>query len=173
VWPDLTLYHNERTNISACMETNDQGTEMENEAETKAIRLTSESMNKAQIIAELENMVVARLFSRELWLADCETYSAYHRKLIEMGLVEQVRDEPPTWRNTPLGNELDVDLFQVFMGLWCEWEVPLILEEYGLLTESEFDAIIECTSEADAETLLSEYVKRAYFDYRKAAKFLH
>ena len=59
------------------------------------------------------------------------------------------------------------------MGLWCEWEVPLILEEHGLLTESEFDAIIECASEADAETLLSGYVKRAYFDYRKAAKFLH
>jgi hypothetical protein len=59
------------------------------------------------------------------------------------------------------------------MGLWCEWEVPLILEEHGLLTESEFEAIIECTSEANAELLLSGYVKRAYFDYRKAAKFLH
>ena len=43
--------------------------------------------------------------------------SAYDRKLIQMGLIEQVRDEPPTWRNTALGNELDVDLFQVFMGL--------------------------------------------------------
>jgi len=130
-------------------------------------------MNKAQIIAELENMVVARLFSGQPWLADPETVSAYERKLIQMGLIEQVRDEPPTWRNTSLGNELDVDLFQVFMGLWCEWEVPLILKEHGLLTESEFDAIIECTSEANAELLLSGYVKRAYFDYRKAAKFLH
>jgi hypothetical protein len=131
------------------------------------------AMNKAKIIAELENMVAARLFSAQPWLADPETISAYDRKLIQMGLIEQVRDEPPTWRNTPLGNELDVGLFQVFMGLWCEWEVPLILEEHGLLTESEFDAIIECTSEANAELLLSGYVKRAYFDYRKAAKFLH
>jgi hypothetical protein len=129
------------------------------------------AMNKAQIIAELENMVVARLFSRQPWLADCETNSAYHRKLIEMGLVEQVHDEPPTWRSTPLGNELDVDLFQVFMGLWYEWEVPLILEEYGLINESEFNAILECTSDANAERLLSGYVKRAHFDYRKAAKF--
>ena len=130
-------------------------------------------MNKAEIIAELESMVAARLFSGQPWLADRETISAYDRKLIQMGLIEQVRDEPPTWRNTSLGNELDVDLFQVFMGLWCEWEVPLILKEHGLLTESEFDAIIECTSEANAELLLSGYVKRAYFDYRKAAKFLH
>ena len=130
------------------------------------------AMNKAKIIAELENMVAARLFSGRPWLADRETISAASRKLIEMGLMEQVRDEPFTWRITPLGKELDLDLFQAFMGLWCEWEVPLILEEHGLLTESEFDAIIEL-SEADAETLLSGYVKRAYFDYRKASKFLH
>jgi hypothetical protein len=34
----------------------------------------------------------------------------------------------------------------------------MILEEYGFLSESEFDAI--CESEADAESLLSGYVKR-------------
>ena len=90
-----------------------------------------------------------------------------------MGLVERVRVESQTWRTTPLGKELDVDLFHVFMGLFGEWDVPFILEKHGLLTESELDAIIECMSEADAERLLSGYVKRAYFDYRKAAKFLH
>jgi hypothetical protein len=143
---------------------------MENEAPTKTIRLTSESMNKAEIIVELENMVAARLFSDRFWLADPETISAYHRKLMQMGLLEEVRAEPQTWRITPLGKELDVDLFQAFMGLWYEWEVPLILEEYGLINESEFNAILECTSDANAERLLSGYVKRAYFDYRKAAK---
>jgi hypothetical protein len=130
-------------------------------------------MNKAEIIAELENMVAARLFSGQPWLADRETISAYHRKLIQMGLVEQVCVEPPTSRYTPLGKEVDIELYQVFIGLWYEWEVPLILEQHGFLNESEFDAIIECTSEANAERLLSGYVKRAYFDYRKAAKFLH
>ena len=127
------------------------------------------AMNKAEIIAELENMVVARLFSGQPWLADPETCSAIWRKLIQMGLLEQVRYEPTRWRTTPLGKELDLDLFLVFMGVICEWDVPITLEEYGLLTEPEFDAIIE-SSEADAETLLSGYVKRAYFDYRKAAK---
>jgi ubiquinone biosynthesis protein UbiJ len=91
-------------------------------------------MNKAKIIADLENMVAARLFGRQPWLADRETYSAVKRKLIQMGLVEQVRDEPLnrkliqmglvevvgdeplTWQITPLGKELDVDLFEVFMG---------------------------------------------------------
>ena len=131
------------------------------------------AMNKAEIIAELENMVAARLFSGQPWPADDETVSAYHQKLIEMGLLEQVRAEPQTCRTTPLGKELDVDLFQVFMGITWEWEMPITLEQYGLLSESEADAIFECASEADAEFLLSGYVKRAYFDYRKATKFLH
>ena len=131
------------------------------------------AMNKAKIIAELENMVAARLFSGRPWLADLETNSAYHRKLIKMGLVEQVRAEPPTWQNTALGKEVDVDLFEVFMGHFSEWDAPFILKERGLLNESEFENIIESMSEANAERLLSGYVKRAYFEYRKAAKFLH
>jgi hypothetical protein len=130
-------------------------------------------MNKAKIIAELENMVVARLFSRQPWLADWETCSAYNRKLIQMGLVEEVCVEPQTWRNTPLGKELDIDLFHVFIGLFCEWEVPGILEKYGLLSESEADAILERMTGTNSETVLSGYVRRAYFDYRKATKFLH
>jgi hypothetical protein len=113
------------------------------------------AINKAEIIAELENMVVARLFSGQPWIADPETNSAYHQKLIQMGLLEQVRAEPQTWRITPLGRELDIDLFHAFMGLWYEWEVPLILEEHGLINESEFNSILECTSDADAESLLS------------------
>ena len=130
------------------------------------------AMNKAQIIAELENMIVARLFSGQPWLADRETISAYHRRLIGMGLVEQVHAEPPTWQYTPLGKEVDVELFEVFMGIIYEWDVPIILEEYGLLDESEFDSILESTSDADAKSLLDGYVKRAYFDYRNG-KFFH
>ena len=66
--------------------------------------------------------------------------------------------------------ELNVYLFEVFLGLWCEWEVPQILEEQGLLTESEFDAISE-SSDAELDSLLGEYVKRAYFVRRMVTKF--
>jgi hypothetical protein len=130
-------------------------------------------MNKAKIIAELENMVVARLFGRQPWLADRETCSAVNRKLIQMGLVEVVCVEPETWRTSPLGKELDVELFEVFMGLWDAWEVPIILEDHRLIDESEADIIYARMDKADAESVLSGYVKRAYFDYRKATKFLH
>jgi hypothetical protein len=40
-----------------------------------------------------------------------------------------------------LGKELDVELFEVFMGLFDEWEVPMILEHYRLIDESEVDVI--------------------------------
>jgi hypothetical protein len=131
-------------------------------------------MNKAKIIAELENMVAARLFGRQPWLADREACSAIHRKLLQMGLMEVYCVNPQTWRWTPLGKELDVELFQVFMGVIYEWDMPFTLLEHGLLEESEFDAIFdECTSEANAERLLSGYVKRAYSVYRKVTKFLH
>ena len=130
-------------------------------------------MNKAKIIAELENMVVARLFGRQPWLADRETSSAVNRKLIQMGLVEVVCVEPETWRSLPLGKELDVHLFEVFLGLFDECEVPMILERYGLIDESEADVIYARMSKDNAESILVGYVKRAYFDYRKATKFLH
>ena len=87
-------------------------------------------MNKAKIIAELENMVVTRLFSRQPWLADRETISAVHRRLVQMGLVEQAFVEPQTWRSSPLGKELDVELFEVFLGLFDQWDVPGMLEHY-------------------------------------------
>ena len=130
-------------------------------------------MNKAKIIADLENMVVVRLFSRQPWLADRETCSAVNRKLIQMGLGEVVCLEPQTWRSSPLGKELDVELFEVFMGLWDAWEVPIILEDYRLIDELEADVIYARMSKDNAESVLSGYVKRAYFDYRKANKFLH
>jgi len=99
------------------------------------------AMNKVQIIAELENMVAARLFGPQPLPANRETCSAVVRKLIQMGLVEQVRNESLAWQITPLGKELNVELFEVFMGIIYEWDVPIILEEYGLLHEAEFDAI--------------------------------
>jgi hypothetical protein len=130
-------------------------------------------MNKAKIIEELENMVVARLFSRRPWLADRETCSAIHRKLIQMRLMEVDCVEPETWQNTRLGKELDLDLFEVFIGLFDEWELPMILEDYHLIDESEAEVIYARMSNEKAESVLSGYVKRAYFEYRKSTRFLH
>jgi hypothetical protein len=128
-------------------------------------------MNKAKIIAEVEKMVVARLFSRQPWLADRETVSAVDRKLILMGLNERICAD--TYRATPLGKELDIDLFEVFMGLFDAWDAAEILKHYSLIDKSECEVIYARLSKEDAESVLIGYVKRAYFDYRKATKFLH
>jgi len=56
-----------------------------------------------------------------------------------MGLNE--RTGATTEQATPLGKELDVDLFMVFIGMWDPWEVPGILLDRGLINESEFQII--------------------------------
>jgi hypothetical protein len=129
-------------------------------------------MNKAEIVAELEAIAWYRLFDSRQWLADQETCWAVHQKFIEMGLVEQI--SPDTWRNSPLGKELDVDLFEVFMGLFDEWEVPYLLEDHGLIDEWESDSICARMSrKVDPELVLVEVARRAYRDYGKASRFLH
>jgi hypothetical protein len=129
-------------------------------------------MSKAEIVVELETMVTHRLFGCYRWLADQETSSAVHQKLIKMGLLEHISSD--TWQNTPLGAELDLDLLLVFMGLFEIREVPLILEHYRLIDERELDSLYECMStNANPEFVLFGYVRRAYFDYHKITRCLH
>jgi hypothetical protein len=117
-------------------------------------------MNKAEIVAELEAMAWHRLFNCRHWLADRETFWAVHQKLIEMGLVEHISSD--TWRNTPLGKELDVDLYEVFMGLFDAWEVPNILEDHSFLDEWESDSIrARMSRKASPEFVLLGVVRRA------------
>jgi hypothetical protein len=136
------------------------------------MNLKRAEMNKAKIITELENMVAIRLFGHQPWPADRETCAAIIRKLLELGLWECISVEPCIWRITPLGKELDLDLFMVFLGMTEEYMAPITLEQYGLIEEWEADAIY-AMKEADASAVLSGYVKRAYFEYRKAPNFLH
>jgi hypothetical protein len=129
-------------------------------------------MTKAEIVVELEAMAWNRLFNCRPWLADRETFYAIHQKLIKMGLVEHITSD--TWQNTPLGKELDIDLFEAFMGLFDEWEVPYILEDHRLIDQWESDSICARMSrKANSESVLLECVRRAYLDYGKATKFLH
>jgi hypothetical protein len=137
----------------------------------KRIEETSE-MNKAEIVTELEAMAWHRLFSCPQWLADRETFYAIHQKLIKMGLAECISSD--TWQVTPLGRELNLDLFEVFMGLFDEWDALSILENNRLIDDLESDNICARMSrKANPETVLVGYVRRAYFDYGKATKYLH
>jgi len=78
-------------------------------------------VHRNEIIRQLHQIVDARLFGTAKWPVDSENANRLHTTLLEMGLVEEVPGQANTWRNTPLGNELHIDLLEVFMGLWDEW----------------------------------------------------
>src|SRR5215467_116999 len=75
------------------------------------------AMSKSKILAELDDMVFARLFGRGPWLADRESCVALQTKIEQMGLEERCPGERETWRSTSLGKELHSDLVMVFLGL--------------------------------------------------------
>jgi hypothetical protein len=55
--------------------------------------------------------------------------------------VEPIPGQPDSWQETPLGKEVDVGLFGVFIGIIDVWDVPLILEHRRLIDEDEADDI--------------------------------
>jgi hypothetical protein len=125
-------------------------------------------INKAEIIARLDAIVTTRLFGNAKWPADRETAAVLNRILTEMGLQEELPDDPRITRHTSLGREFNVDLQMAFMGLWELWDMLTVLEEYDLLDEDEFD-ILENLIELKKYRELKARVQRAYWDYYEAA----
>ena len=95
--------------------------------------MTQQHTTKRDTLCELDAMIIERLFGGRPWLADRETMAALDRSLTKLGLQEQVRDEPGDSRCTPFGNEVHTPLLMVFLGMWDEFEIPSILEKYGLM----------------------------------------
>jgi hypothetical protein len=112
-----------------------------------------------------------RLFNSRQWLADRETVYAVNQGLIKLGLLDAYH---PTWRNTPLGRELNLDLFEAIIGLWDAWEVPWILQDHRFIDEIEVDSLYaQMHRRGNPESVLLRYVRQAYLDHGKANKFLH
>jgi hypothetical protein len=144
--------------------------------QTSVMAQTAEqpTMTRTAIYVELEAIVDLRLFGTGRWLADRETCDALRRRIWQMGLREPVPGTSDTWRATPLGAALKLDLYEVFVGLSDEGEIPLVLLDYRLIDDTLADDIYEqMESVVDAEALLRGYVKRAYFDYHNVTKFLN
>ncbi len=123
-------------------------------------------MEKRAVIQDLHAMMVTRLFGGRPWLADREACGALSKKLDKLGLQERVPGESLTTRSTALGNELQLDLVMVFIGLWVEWDMPAILEEYGLidaLDESRIYDLLETCS--DPEHVLRPFVRKAFREH--------
>jgi hypothetical protein len=122
-------------------------------------------------------MIHERLFGNRQWLVNRETAWAVDKKLKELGLNEPVPGKPNTEQATPLGRELNIDLMQVFMGMWEPYEMPMILEDHGLLSD---DEILEVEmrlegplEEEDFEAVLLPLVRRAFFQHFRAGARLN
>ncbi len=93
------------------------------------------TMNRTMVITELHAMIDYRLFGCRPWLADREACAALHKKLHDMGLDEEVPVQPGTTRSTNFGMEQRLNLMMVFLGFFDEWDMLIILENYGLIDE--------------------------------------
>ena len=71
-------------------------------------------MDKSGIMAEVHEMVDARLFGSGRWLAEREVIGAINKKLGDWGLQRSVSEN--TTSATALGNELNLDLIMTFAG---------------------------------------------------------
>jgi hypothetical protein len=66
----------------------------------------------------------------------------------------------------PSRQEINIQLLMVFAGLWDEGEVPMILQENGLITEAEETEICERFEDGESsEAILLPFVHRAFFQY--------
>jgi hypothetical protein len=125
-------------------------------------------MTRSAVIAKLESIVFARLFESDPWLAHRETCVAVERCLEELGLQERVCGSNNTWTNTRLGTELNLDLLSVFMGIWDEWEMPIILLDHELLDEVEVEYLQHWLQRGrEPEAVLKKHVRAAYLKYYK------
>jgi len=123
-------------------------------------------MAKRAVIAEIQKMILTRLYGEGMWLADRDAVDVIDRRLRQLGLQETVPEDPSTTRATALGNELKLDLIKVFLGLWAEEEVPMILMNYGLFDEYDLEEIYDRMEWGfDPERLLLPVVQNAHFKF--------
>ena len=52
-----------------------------------------------------------------------------------------------------------------FMGVWEPYEVPFILEDYGLMSDDEAVDAVSRLEQEDPEAVLLPFVRRAFFQH--------
>lgn len=121
---------------------------------------------------ELHAILGVRLFGNGPWLASGEAALSIVRKLQDLGLEEVI--DRDTHRSTILGRELKVDLIEVFLGIFYEGEVPLILAEHGLLdSETAEDLMAREDIIENAEGILRPVVQNAFLRYFNPSGLCH
>lgn len=123
-------------------------------------------MDKRDAITSLHAIVHTRLLGEGAWLADRDVCASLNARLTELGLQTETADGTST--PTALGKAVHVNLFMAFIGLLYEWDIPMLLEDFGLLDEDEVDAFyegLEDDDDVDPEHVLRPLVQKAFFKY--------
>lgn len=120
-----------------------------------------------KIAKEIHKMIDTCLFCPEPWPDDTETNLALSRKLDQMGFQKQVAGRPEGTRTaTALGKEYHLDMLMVFIGLWNTDDMPMILENHGMIDEKECTRIYnQFEAHSDIKPDLLSIVRQAYFDF--------
>ena len=120
-------------------------------------------LTRTEITRRLHEMVDERLFGDKSWPADKESADEVNATLLELGLIARTEQ---SFRNTPLGDELHLDLLEAFMGFWDEFELLEILEMRGLIKEEDLQQLRKILRKgAGWEATFKGYVRRAYSQY--------
>ena len=129
-------------------------------------------MEKSEVCQKLHRAAEFHLLGLGLWPADQEAVAAFWRLLQKLGLTAVFPDEHGTVRYTPLGLELNVELFSIFAGAVGLWDIPLLLDLMGHLEDEEADAIYNTRSK-HPEHVIRRHVLRVYFKFCNRSQLLH
>jgi hypothetical protein len=128
-------------------------------------------INKTEAMAIVDAIASRRLFGDEKkWLVEGPNVAnALNETLRTLGLVEE---DGRYIRFTALGKELNIDLQQVFMGLWEPWDAIHVLEQHDLLSADEIDSLVDLleVGEERFEPIFKTLVQQAYRDYYGATR---
>jgi hypothetical protein len=129
-------------------------------------------VDKTSIICKLHEITDHYLLGAGTWPADRERLPALYKTFRNLGLDEDVPDDPGTKRSTALGKELKLDLFLAFVGAVDLWDIPYTLEEYGYIDE--FQAEELCFGPlVEMERKLGSYVFQAYLKFLNHSELRH
>ncbi len=91
-------------------------------------------------------MVDEILFGSGSWPPDPQTV---WEELAALGLEKRLKSHPSSVQSTALGRAAQIDLFSVFLGVFDEAEVPIILCQYGLFSSDEANELWDRLEEGE------------------------
>jgi hypothetical protein len=124
-------------------------------------RVSPERVSRA--LRELNALVDAILFGEGNWPPDPQVVFG---KLNELGLKVEVAGDPSKSRSTELGRTVEINLFMVFLGVFSEDEIPMVLAPYGLFSSEEANDLWDRLEEGeDVGRWLQQRLQLAYRDH--------